>query len=963
MTLSDPNAQAVPGHDPRALLQLVEAVLLELHRDHGPATITLDSSLDRDLGLDSLARVELWSRIEQGFAITLPEALLAQAETPRDLWQAILRAASPGAPPLTAVNEQLQLGRVDAAPTQAQTLTEVLDWHVASHPERPHIRLYNDGGTDEVITYTALRQEAGTMAASLLQRGLQPGERVLIMLPTGRDYFVSFFAILLAGGVPVPLYPPGRPKQIEEHLRRHAAIANNCCATLMITIPEAKPFARLLHSQCPALRQVVTAAEVAVAPGTDPLLPHPRAGDTAFLQYTSGSTGLPKGVVLSHANLLANIRAMGQALKVTAEDVFVSWLPLYHDMGLIGAWFGSLYHACPLVIFSPLSFIARPSRWLKAISVCGGTLSAAPNFAYELCQRRIRDEELDGIDLSSWRCAFNGAEAVSPRVLQAFSERFSRWGFRPQALMPVYGLAESSVGLAFPPLNRGPLLDRIQRRPLMEAGRAEPAGPDSGETILLASCGCPLPGHEIRIVDGSGRELPNRQEGNLQFRGPSATSGYFKNPEQTARLVRASWLESGDRAYIADGEVYITGRNKDIIIRAGRNIYPEELEEAIGRIEGVRQGSVAVFGSPDPLSGTERLIVLAESRKRQEEALAGLQRRITAVVTDICATPPDEVVLAQPNTVLKTSSGKIRRAASRALYEAGGIGRPQPPVWLQILRFSLAGVWPQLLAGLRLAKESAYAGYGWLLFVLAALVIWPGVVLIPGRVWRWRFLGRMARLLARLAAIPIRIQGLEHLPLAGETAVLVANHASYLDGLFLAATLPPGYRFVAKAELQENFVSRLFLQRLGTEFVARFDRQQGVGASREMIAQAQAGASFLYFAEGTFTRQPGLLPFRLGAFETAVKARLPVIPMVIRGSRAILRGASWFPRRGVVRIEIGPPCLSHEILPATAGDEWQATLKLRDQVREWILQHCGEPDLGSERPEIFAQGGGSHRQE
>lgn len=957
MTMS--SEQPTVGKDAKALLELVRAVAHDLHRgQEEAAAVTLDSSLDRDLGLDSLARVELLARIERAFGITLPEELLATADTPRDLWQAIVRADSRSKAPAPAVMEQLRLAPVEQTPAGVQTLTQALQWHVASHPDRPHIRLLCDSGAGEVITYGDLWQGAGALAAGLQHRGLRPAETVLLMLPTGREYFVSFFGILLAGGIPVPLYPPGRPKQIEEHLRRHAAIANNCGASLMITIPEAKPFARLLQAQVTSLRHMVTAADVAMIASPDHLDRPVLAGaDTAFLQYTSGSTGLPKGVILTHANLLANIRAMGQAVQISAEDLFISWLPLYHDMGLIGAWFGCLYHACPLVIFSPSSFIAKPSRWLKAISDFRGTLSAAPNFAYELCLRRISDEDLAGLDLSSWRCAFNGAEAVSPPVLEAFTRRFSRFGLRRQALMPVYGLAESSVGLAFPPLNRGALIDRIDRTRLMESGRAEPTGPDNEKAITFASCGLPLPGHEIRIVDQTGREVPNRQEGRLQFRGPSATSGYFRNPEQTAKLFQGQWLESGDRAYIADGEVYITGRIKDIVIRAGRNIYPEELEEAIGRIDGIRQGNVAVFGSMDLLSATERLIVLAETRRRKEEELAGLRRLVNAVVNDLCGTPPDEVVLAPPNTVLKTSSGKIRRAASRELYEGGMIGKPHLPVWLQILRFTLSGLRPRLVAGLRIAGETGFAGYGWLLFGIATLMVWPGVMLIPKRRWRWRYIGLMARTLARLTGIPVRVQGREHLPPEGQASILVANHASYLDGVFLAATLPPGYRFVAKAELKGNFWSRVFLKRLGTEFVERFDQHRGADDAREIIDRARSGASFLYFAEGTFTRMPGLLPFRLGAFETAVKVGIPIIPIVIRGSRSILRSGSWFPRRGVVRIQIGPPCPSTEILNEVNGDQWQATLRLRDRVRDWILNRCGEPDLGRERPAIFTRGG------
>ena len=268
-----------------------------------------------------------------------------------------------------------------------------------------------------------------------------------------------------------------------------------------------------------------------------------------------------------------------------------------------------------------LSFLAKPQRWLWAIHRFGGTLSAAPSFAYELCVRRIDDRDIEGLDLSSWRIAFNGAEAVNPNSMRRFIKHFAACGFRAESMMPVYGLAESSVGLAFPTPGSGPTVDRIKRIPFMDSGRAIPAEDTEKNVLEFVYCGQPLPGHQVRIVDSNDRELPERTEGSLQFLGPSATSGYFKNPAHTSSLFHGQWLDSGDKAYIAGGDIYITGRTKDIIIRAGRNIYPEELEEAVGKIPGVCAGNVAVFGSTSPQSGTEELVILAESRKKDSQAL------------------------------------------------------------------------------------------------------------------------------------------------------------------------------------------------------------------------------------------------------------------------------------------------------------------------------------------------------
>jgi acyl carrier protein len=387
-------------NDPLSLLlATIRRLAAELHtRSEAAISITLDSSLERDLGFDSLGRVELLTRLEQVFGVSLPERVLATAETPRDLLQAVLAATLAIAPSVDVQRDEAP-SMVQAEPADALTLPEALDWHMRAHPERTHITLQDADGNETAITYVALRDGAQQIAAGLLERELQPGQSVAIMLPTSREYFCCFLGVLLAGGVPVPIYPPARSSQIEDHLRRHAGILSNALAAMLITVPEAKAVARLLKAQVESLRMVVTASELTSAGRASgiPLKPE----NIALLQYTSGSTGNPKGTVLTHANLLANIRAMGKAVQASSTDVFVSWLPLYHDMGLIGAWLGSLYHAFPLVVMSPLTFLARPERWLWTIHKHRGTLSASPNFGYELCLRKIPDAALAGLDLSS----------------------------------------------------------------------------------------------------------------------------------------------------------------------------------------------------------------------------------------------------------------------------------------------------------------------------------------------------------------------------------------------------------------------------------------------------------------------------------------------------------------------------------------------------------------------------------
>ena len=921
-------------------LTLTRQFLAELHPGASIVhPLTLDSSLDADLGLDSLSRVELAVRIERACGGHLPEQALGAAATLRDLL-----AALEGAPAIARAAAQAELPAhwgtpAPAAPLEAATLVDVLDWHVRAHPDRVQI-IYLDDSGETRISYVQLRREADRVASGLKRAGLAPRQTVAIMLPTSPEYFDAYFGILRAGGIPVPIYPPARASQIEEHVRRHAGILSNAETALLITVPEARAVARLLEARVAGLTRVVTVPELKADSGA-PQAVAIRRDDIAFIQYTSGSTGDPKGVVLTHANLLANIRGIGQMTGLTADDVFVSWLPLYHDMGLICAWLASLTFAAPLVVMSPLRFLAHPERWLQAIARYRGSISAAPNFAYELCVKRIEDGAIEGLDLSSWRIAANGAEPVMPKTLRRFGERFAPYGFNPAALTPVYGLAECTVGLLCPPPGRGPRIDRVRRAPFSADGRALPASSDDATALQFVSCGVVMPGHQVRIVDSDGRESGERIEGRLEFRGPSATAGYYRNPAGTRQLMDGDWLDSGDRAYLADGEVHLTGRVKDIIIRAGRNIYPHELEDVVGAIAGVRRGCVAVFGNTDADSGTERLVVLAETRLTSASEAAAremLRARIIDATLAVLGEAPDEVVLAPPHTVLKTSSGKIRRAACRELYASGRIGARALPVWWQAVRLVAGSLGPQLRHRTAATIDLIYGLYVGLLFGLIAPATWLLTAAAPRPALAWRVNRVATRAFLKLSGIRLTVHGLEHLP--HTPCVLVANHASYLDAVALCAAIPMHFAFVAKREFLEHPISRIYLRRLGTQFVERFDARQSIEDARRLGAAVKAGVSSGFFPEGTFTRAAGLGRFRLGAFVAAAAAGVAVSPVAIRGARSVLPDGEWLARRGPIEVNIGAPVSPSD----STRDEFAAAVALRDAARAHILAHCGERD-------------------
>jgi 1-acyl-sn-glycerol-3-phosphate acyltransferase len=502
-------------------------------------------------------------------------------------------------------------------------------------------------------------------------------------------------------------------------------------------------------------------------------------------------------------------------------------------------------------------------------------------------------------------------------------------------MAPVYGLAESSVGLAFPPLGRVPPIDRVDRDAFASQGVARPAATDDPNALRVVACGRPLPGHEIRVVDEDGREVADREIGRIQFKGPSTTGGYYRNPDATKALFDGTWLESGDYGYLAEGDIHITGRAKEVIIRAGRNLYPYELEEAVGGVPGIRKGCVAVFGVTDPANGTERLVVVAETRERDAPALDALRARIHGLAMDLLHTAPDDIVLAQPHTVLKTSSGKIRRSACSDLYRRGALGTVgQRAVWLQVARVAAGGALVSARRWIRTAGRAFYAAYAWTVFgagMLTALVV---VTLVPPAQARWRMVSAIARIGFRLAGVPLAVRG----QAPRGPVVFVVNHASYLDAVALAAALPAGAAFVAKRELAAVAISGFFLRRLGTELIERFDRQKSVEDTGRMADVSRQGRSLVMFPEGTFGRAAGLRPFRMGAFVVAAQTGTPVVPVAIRGTRSILRDGSWFPRRGPLGMVIGDPI-------APQGADWAAAIALRDAARAEILRWCGEPDL------------------
>ncbi|KVQ49915.1 fatty acyl-AMP ligase [Burkholderia cepacia] len=930
--------QAVrPDVDAARLLTLIDALSTELYgaRDT-PGRASLDARFDSDLGFDSLTRAELFDRIEQAFGVRLPVDVFASATTPRDLLDALNSNRTPAAC-RTDHPSAAPAAPEWPVPADCRTLVDALYWHVEQHPDRTHIVLLADGERETTISYARLYRDASALAGGLSAKGIGPYDTVALMLPTGPDYFSAFIAILLCGAVPVPIYPPLRPDQLAEHVARHTAIFANAQVKALVSFNEAAPAARLLKARVATLQHVLVPGQLASATLPVPV-PAAKAGDLVLLQYTSGSTGEPKGVELTHANLLANIRAMGKRMDVRSTDVVVSWLPLYHDMGLIGAWLAPMFFGVPVVVMPPLVFLARPELWLRALARYRGTISAAPNFAYERCARHLALDSLADLDLSAWRLACCGAEPVNPHTMRAFAAHFAPLGFDAHALTPVYGLAENTLGVTFPPPGRGMLVDRVSRTVLAETGRADLTS-DDDDALEVPSCGQPLAGTAMRIVDEGGRALPERSTGRIEFRGDSATRGYFRNPANTTGMFDGTWIDSGDLGYLSEGELYVTGRVKDLIIRGGRHYFPYELEAAIARLPDVVPAGVAVCGASDTTSGTERLVILVESFAANEAAAARLRSRVNDATTALWGAPAEEVGILAPHTILKTPSGKIRHEATLNQYlQRGGRAARTPAVATQLVELAMCSVVPVARRTLWRAAGIAWGVYCWMLVALFAPAVCASVAWRGDWESNWRRAALACRLFLRLAGIHTTLRGVPD-ALGEGVGIVVANHASYIDVVVLFAQLPRPVRFVAKRELASTpFIGRM-LRALGTCFVERRDYRRSLEDEAVLVAHA-SGDTLLFFPEGTFTRTAGLAPFRLGAFRAACVNGRPVVPVALKGTRAVLCDGEWLPHRHMVDVTIGGPLQPD-------GVDFRAMACLRDRARDVILASCGEADLGN----------------
>lgn len=552
-----------------------------------------------------------------------------------------------------------------------------------------------DGAQRHFVSWAALYERSGRVAAGLQALGLKPGDRVGLTLTQPLAFAEAYFGIVLAGGVPVPIYPPASLQRLSGFFEAAGHILHTARATILLADRALTLVGAALQQRAPSVRMVLEPSTLAreshpwveVKPGLD---------DVAMLQFTSGSTSAPRGVQLTHRCLGENIHVIRKVVVgLTDDDQAVSWLPLYHDMGLIGFLLTPLVQQITVAFLPPSAFITRPRTWLELITERRGTISFGPHFAYAYCLKRIAEAERQGLDLSSWRVAGCGAEPIQRQTLERFAHAFGAVGFRRTSFAPCYGLAEFTLAATYAPLGRPLRSDRVDPEHLSRDGLAVPLGPFEGEGLELVSSGRAVPGHQVEVVDEHDNALPDRRVGQIRLRGPSRARGYEGASAQDASPFRGEWLYTGDRGYLARGELYVCGRIKEIIKVQGRTFHPQDVEWSVREVPGLRTGQVVAFGVSE--GDSEGVVLVAEVRAETERTPA-LQRLVSRTASDALGVLIREVVLVPPGTLPKTSSGKLKRTETRQRWQDGTLSPDKGGVLragLQVVSAHWQRLWQQ----------------------------------------------------------------------------------------------------------------------------------------------------------------------------------------------------------------------------------------------------------------------------
>lgn len=550
------------------------------------------------------------------------------------------------------------------------TFSEILLKSYHEVPDRAALYLQAAGLDDQLISYEELLNRSSWYAQALESQGIQPGEVVVLILQHSQELIYSFFGAVLLGAIP-SIMPFLTEKLSPERYRSDlSSLIGVTKPAAIVTYPE---FEHEIHEALKKGSNVRAVIVVENAKSRDAVRADQFSGlrrggdDIVLLQHSSGTTGLQKGVALSHRAVLNQLDAYGRALNISEEDVIVSWLPLYHDMGLVAGFLIPILSRVPLVLMSPFDWVRAPHRLMKAVSKYGGTLSWLPNFAYNFCAQRVRERDMDGVDLSTWRAIINCSEPVRVASHEVFYKKFKEYGLKETALQTSYAMAENVFGVTQSDISRSPVVEEIDRETFMIDRLARPAM-DGRPTMKMMSSGQVLLNTRVRVLDENRMDLPDGAIGEVALQSDCMLTGYYNRPDLTKKAFVDGWYLTGDYGYLIKGELFVTGRKKDMLIVGGRNVYPQDIESIAYEVNGVQQGRAVVFGLYDEHSGTEEVVLIAEIESRSEEERQRIADNLRRHVTKNSAIALRQVHIVEPKWILKTSSGKTARSANKEKY-------------------------------------------------------------------------------------------------------------------------------------------------------------------------------------------------------------------------------------------------------------------------------------------------------
>ncbi len=891
-----------------AIIKATQSFLIESGHKQAYRAVTLEKSLTYDLGIGSIERIELMQRLEKIFSIRLEENSIARADNLDVIYEEILNKLEQKQPEYHFVDHIADLPEIDMR--SAESLVDILLLGKQQDPLRTWLYLQNADGKEATLSYQELYNETINMACYLKEKGLRPGNKIVIALPTSCEFFYAFFASLLLGGRPI-ISSPLLLKEKKQSLPPFLIDGD-----VDFVIAEDN-----LKSQL-NLKKIIflSPSDALDVKHKDQNICINEKNNGVVGLLTAGTTGDKKEILLRQESVLENIKSSIDAMSMSPSDIVVNWLPLNNSVSLISMCLTSLYAGIPLVLIDYNDFLQQPERWLWAIHFHQGTISVASDFDLAQCTQKIKFHTLDGLDISSCRVALVATDQPQVDTLNAFNQKFSPYGFKETCLTPAYALTENGALLTISNPGNKYQTDQASLDRLLKENTAEKT--DTSLSIDYVNCGEVVGNNDIRIADSDGVVLKDRQIGKIQFSRPSS----FEDDSRR-------WISSGDYGYTVNKSLFVIGREQGLIyLKESKQCYAKVIENLVGMLPDINANSVAAFNDSN-----ENYILVVETTVDSASQHSNVREIVSKKLKQSGISTPEKIIFLKNNSLPRTLSGKIKRFQCKKDYENNSLGRELSPSLIQKIKVKSKKIWNILSGKIKFSLRVIYTFYVGIILVLTGPPGWIIIMCLPRKLGA-KFLKLWCKFLFASMFCPIKYS---EDPSVGESKtpiVYTANHTGYLDIVALISVLPSDISYIGKQELSDVGFLKKLMQHLGYIFVNPVDFTKTPGEIAEITETVKSGRSVLIFAEGTFTYATGLRPFKMGTFKIAAETMSPVCPVSIQGVRTVLRDGSCMFRPNFIKIHV-----SSLIFPVE--NSWSESLRLRDEAYKAIADNCGEKTI------------------